>query len=255
MAAKRVHGLSFEEVRAAKYDHALGDEARLCKQLNDLQALLLTDKNAEAQALLESLIKKAGTRRKAFTHALEFVATQIGRGRVSEAREVVSDLRDGLFRSTSFAIECWSQYRRHFERRFPEVIRYREPLDVNLASYSTLIVELRSGSVAICRIELDRDTYEDARLTFTNLVPEHQQTRLEWSTAEAPTLRMLEHKAICIYLPKRGECVVKLLGRAGIIASLTAGKTRDGARRGLTGLACNLKISDSADFRARTGSI
>jgi len=183
MAPKRVHGLSVEEVRAAKYDYALGVEGWLCKQLNDLQALLLDKNSAEAQALLESLIKKAGNRRKAFRHTLEFVGAQLERGRTSRAREIVCDLRDGVFRTTSFAIDCWSQYRRQFERRFPEVVRYHEPLEINLQAYSTLIVELRFRSVALCRLELDRDSYEDAHLTFIALLPEHLQTRLEWSSS------------------------------------------------------------------------
>ena len=33
-------GITFEELRRAKYDFALGDDARICKHLNDLMRLL-----------------------------------------------------------------------------------------------------------------------------------------------------------------------------------------------------------------------
>src|SRR5262245_36757876 len=46
-------GIAFEELRRAKYDFALGDDARICKRLNDLMRLLRahhlpeSDKTAE----------------------------------------------------------------------------------------------------------------------------------------------------------------------------------------------------------------
>src|SRR5262245_10812664 len=251
-------GITFEELRRAKYDFALGDDARICKHLNDLLRLLRAhrlpeaDKTGDALTLIAGPIMKiAGARRKSLRRVMEFVAAEIGRGRAESAREVVDDMIGGIFRHSPEGIECWGGYRKRFERLFPEVIRYRDPLLIKLQDYNTLVVTFLRKGVEGYRLEMEHEDYEKARVVFVAGVGgrwsvaggqgrwnvstlarssvrgqwagvwgegagESVEARLEWWTLRASTLTMLEHKSIGIELPARGDCRVEFLGRPGV---------------------------------------
>src|SRR5215471_11991312 len=141
--------------------------------LNDLMRLLRTDrlvkedKTREALALVEGpILKIAGKRRKSLRRVMEFVAAEIGRGKNEQAREVVDDLMGGIFRHSPEGIVCWGEYRRRFERLFPEVIRYREPLGIKLQDYGTLVVQFLRKGVEAYRLEMEHEDYDRARILF-----------------------------------------------------------------------------------------
>ena len=114
--------------------------------------------------------------------------------------------------------------RKRFERLFPEVIRYREPLRVMLQDYNTLVVTFLRKRVEAYRLEMEHEDYVRARILFTIL---HEDLDLsgqfDWSTERARTRAMLEHKSIRIELPSRGDCQVEFLGRPGIECRLDYG--------------------------------
>ena len=52
---------------------------------------------------------------------------------------------------------------------FPQVIRYREPIEIKLQQYNTLLVHFLKGGVEAYTLEMEHDSYEEARLAFTIL--------------------------------------------------------------------------------------
>jgi hypothetical protein len=168
----------------------------------------------------------------------------------------------GIFRYSAEGIECWGGYRKRFERLFPEVIRYREPLGIKLQDYNTLVVQFLRKGVEAYRLEMEHEDYDRARVLFAvvsgrwsgggGLWPgasgrrtgrngqgseasgewagvggegpgESIEARLEWWTLRARTFTMLEHKSMRIELPARGDCQVEFLGRPGIECRLDCG--------------------------------
>jgi len=202
--------------------------------LNDLMRLLRTDrlvkedKTREALALVEGPIMKiAGKRRKSLRRVMEFVAAEIGRGRAEQAREVVDDLLGGIFRHSAEGIVSWGEYRRRFERLFPEVIRYREPIAIKLYDHSTLVVQFFRKRVEAYRLELEHEDYDRARILFTIVHKDLDLSgQFDWSTERARTFTMLAHKSIRIELPFRGDCRVEFLGRPGVECRLDFDEAR-----------------------------
>ncbi|MGH9765538.1 MAG: hypothetical protein ACREAC_32285, partial [Blastocatellia bacterium] len=116
-----------------------------------------------------------------------------------------------------YGMHCWSEYRKRFEREFPEVVRYSAPMEIALTKYASLVVEFhtegRRKHNAIYRLLMERSRDSDADLTFISFEGGvGEEMRTTWRRVAVPTTHFFDHKAFRIELPRRGECQVDFLG-------------------------------------------
>jgi hypothetical protein len=203
------------DIRSAKYAVPAEKRALLCKQMSDLRALLFAHNLQQWLTLIRKITTRTiRGRGRSVTTVMAVIASEAEQGHWQDADNLVGDLIDAVFVFTGEGLRCWDAYRKRFEMQFPEVVRYRTPITIGLRDYNSLTVRFQLDGEELYRLELDRHSDDEACLVFTK-EGDHGDvdTRLEWSTGKADTLRRFNDKCICIELPRRGECRVGFRGR------------------------------------------
>ena len=215
--------VSFEEMRTAKLSFALQPEyKRVAKYLSDLERILLDCKLEEAAPLIDSVAKMFSGRDKEVRHVLQWLEDELDRGDSQLAYQITAELLDGAFRFSPYGMHCSSEYRKRFEREFPEVVRYSAPMEIALTKYASLVVEFHTEGKRkhspMYQLLMERCRDSDADLTFISFEGgAGEEMRTTWTRVAVPTTHFFDHKAFRIELPRRGECQVDFRGEEEVV--------------------------------------